>query len=59
MDRVSIWRRILEVYGLVIEYIHGKNIMVPGELSQLINNGNQNTTPESNYIMEIIALRVI
>ena len=48
MDRVSIWRRILEVYGLVIEYIHGKNIMVPGELSQLINNGNQKNTHEFN-----------
>ena len=55
MDRVSIWRRILEVYGLVIEYIHGKNIMVPGELSQLINNGNQKNTHEFNCIMETMS----
>ena len=49
---VSRWRLILEEYILEIEYFPGEKNIVAYALSQLPNNGNQNTTHDSTYTTE-------
>ena len=51
-DIVLRWILILEEYGPDIEYIPGANNIAVDALSQLPNNGNQETTHESTYTME-------
>ena len=46
------WRLISEQYGKEIEYTQDRINIVEVTISQLINNGNQKTTHESNCIME-------
>ena len=48
------WRLLLEEYSPEIEYIPGKKHIFAGALSRLPNNGIQETTHESMYIMEKI-----
>ena len=50
--RVLWWRLILEEYGHDIEYIKGKKNIAADALSQLPNNGNQETTHEQTYTTE-------
>ena len=50
--RVLIWRLILDKYVPEVEYTQCKKNVGEYALSLLTNNGYQNTTQESNYIME-------
>ena len=54
-DRVLQWRLILEEYGPDMKYIQGEENIAADELSQLPNNGNQETTHESTYKTETIS----
>ena len=54
-DRIWIWIFILEEYGPEVEYIQGKNNIMGDALSKIPNNGNKNSTQESNENMETIS----
>ena len=49
------WRLILKEYSPDIEYIPGTKNIAADVLSQLTNNGNQNTKHESVYTMETMS----
>ena len=51
-DCCRILRLIIKDYGTEIYYIQGNKHIVADALSQLSNNGNQNTTHDFNCIME-------
>ena len=53
-DRVLWLKTLLEEYGLDIKYILGNIYIAVYVLSRLPNNGNQETTHESTYLMEIM-----
>ena len=49
------WILILEEYGPDIEYIKDENNIAADTLSQLPNNGNQDTTHEETYATETMS----
>ena len=49
------WRLILEEYSLDIEYTPCAKSIVADALSQLPNNGNQDTTHEPTYTTETMS----
>ena len=51
-NRMLRWRLIFEEYGPAIEYIQGEKNIAGDALSQLPNNGNQETTHETMYKTE-------
>ena len=52
INRVLIWRLILEEYVPDIEYIKGKKNIVSDRISSIPLNGNQKTTQKSSYQQE-------
>ena len=50
--RVLRWRILLEIFVPDIEYILFKKTIAANMLSQLPNNGNQENTHKSTYLME-------
>ena len=52
-DKVLQWRLIWEEYGPDIKYITDKKNIAADALLRLPNNGNQETTHESNYTTEL------
>ena len=49
------WILILEEYGSNIAYIRGEKNISADALSQLPNNGNQETTHKTTYTMEAMS----
>ena len=49
IDRLLIWRLILEEYAPEIEYIKGERNIVAGALLRLPLNGKQETAQKSTY----------
>ena len=55
IDRVLIWRLIIEEFGTDIEYIKGEKNIVADALSRIPLNGNQDTAQKSMYQQEIVS----